>query len=59
MLFGTRDPWCARWTGTANLYLLLDIDLPWRDDGTRMFGSDEARARFFALSRAELERRGL
>ena len=59
MLFGRRDPWFARWTGTADLYLLLDIDLPWIDDGTRMFGTREARQRFFDLSRAELERRGV
>ena len=59
MLFGRRDPWFDRWAGTADLYLLLDIDLPWIDDGTRMFGTAEARRRFFDLSRAELERRGV
>ena len=59
MLFGTRDPWFDAWHGTADLYLLLDIDLPWVGDGTRMFGTPMARARFFDLSRAELERRGL
>ena len=57
MLFGTRDPWFDAWHGTADLYLLLDIDLPWIEDGTRMFGTVEARQRFFDLSRAELERR--
>lgn len=59
MLFGTRDPWFDAWTGTADLYLLFDIDLPWIDDGTRMFGSAAARQRFFDLSKAELERRGV
>lgn len=59
MLFGRRDPWFDAWQGTADLYLLFDIDLPWIDDGTRMFGSAEARQRFFELSRAELERRGV
>ena len=59
MLFGTRDPWFAAWRGTADLYLLLDIDLPWIDDGTRLFGSAAARRRFFDLSRAELDRRGV
>ena len=59
MLFGTRDPWFDAWQGTADLYLLFDIDLPWIDDGTRMFGTTEARRRFFDLSRAELERRGV
>jgi NadR type nicotinamide-nucleotide adenylyltransferase len=59
MLFGKRDPWFDTWTGTADLYLLLDIDLPWVEDGTRMFGSVEDRRRFFDLSKAELERRGV
>ena len=59
MLFGRRDPWFDRWHGTADLYLLFDIDLPWVEDGTRMFGTAAARQRFFDLSRAELERRGV
>ena len=59
MLFGRRDPWFGRWTNTADLYLLFDIDLPWVEDGTRMFGTAQARRRFFDLSRAELERRGV
>jgi len=59
MLFGRRDPWFDDWSGTADLYLLLDIDLPWVEDGTRMFGSVADRQRFFDLSRAELERRGV
>jgi NadR type nicotinamide-nucleotide adenylyltransferase len=59
MLFGRRDPWFDQWQGTADLYLLFDIDLPWVDDGTRMFGSAERRQRFFDLSRRELVRRGV
>ncbi|MBB4154633.1 NadR type nicotinamide-nucleotide adenylyltransferase [Sphingomonas jinjuensis] len=59
MLFGRRDPWFDAWTGTAELYLLFDIDLPWVEDGTRMFGSDADRRRFFELSKAELVRRKL
>ena len=59
MLFGARDPWFDAWTGTADLYLLFDIDLPWVDDGTRMFGTPALRQRFFDLSKAELERRGV
>lgn len=59
MLFGKRDPWFDSWTNTADLYLLFDVDLPWEGDGTRMFGSETARRRFFELSRAELERRGV
>lgn len=59
MLFGRRDPWFDAWKATADLYLLLDIDLPWVEDGTRMFGTRAARQKFFDLSRAELERRKL
>ena len=59
MLFGRRDPWFDQWNNVADLYLLFDIDLPWEDDGTRMFGTEADRRRFFDLSRAELERRGV
>ncbi|WP_242097257.1 AAA family ATPase [Sphingomonas sp. CROZ-RG-20F-R02-07] len=59
MLFGRRDPWFDRWDNYADLYLLFDIDLPWVEDGTRMFGAAADRRRFFELSRAELERRGV
>ncbi len=59
MLFGKRDPWFDAWTGTADFYLLFDIDLPWVADGTRLFGTPELRAQFFELSRAELSRRGV
>ena len=57
MLFGRRDPWFERWSNYADLYIMLDIDLPWVEDGTRMFGTDDARRRFFDLSLRELERR--
>ena len=53
------DPWFDAWDEPADLYLLLDMDLPWVDDGTRLFGTPEERRRFFELSRAELERRGV
>jgi NadR type nicotinamide-nucleotide adenylyltransferase len=59
MLFGTRDPWFDRFKATADFYLMFDIDLPWVPDGTRMFGTDALRTRFFELSKAELDRRGL
>lgn len=59
MLFGARDPWFDAFADTADLYLLFDIDLPWVEDGTRLFGSEAERRRFFDLSRAELARRGL
>lgn len=59
MLFGRSDPWFDNWTAYADLYLLFDIDLPWVEDGTRMFGSAAQRQRFFELSRDELDRRGV
>ena len=59
MLFHRRDRWFDQWCGYADLYLLFDIDLPWVEDGTRMFGTDSARRRFFDLSKLELERRGV
>jgi len=59
MLLGERDPWFGRWAATADLYLLLDTDLAWRDDGTRLFGADSERRRFQSLAEAELERRGV
>lgn len=59
MLFAKRDPWFDAWDNTADLYLLFDIDLPWIKDGTRMFGTEPLRRRFFELSKAELERRGV
>ena len=59
MLFDTRDPWFDAFDDTADLYLLLDIDMPWVDDGTRFFGDEARRRAFFDLSRIELERRGL
>ncbi|HVQ08679.1 MAG TPA: AAA family ATPase [Allosphingosinicella sp.] len=43
----------------ADLYLLLEPDVPWIDDGTRCFGTDEARARFAAACRAVLDRAGV
>jgi NadR type nicotinamide-nucleotide adenylyltransferase len=59
MLFNHSDPWFDAFDETADLYLLLDIDIPWVDDGTRFFGDKGRRQRFFDLSRDELERRGL
>lgn len=59
MMHGRQDPWFARFTAHADLYLLLDIDLPWVDDGLRVYGDPADRQRFFDLSKAELERRGV
>lgn len=43
----------------GDLYLLLEPDVAWRDDGTRFFGQDERRARFMALSEEMLSRAGV
>lgn len=43
----------------ADLYLLFAPDVPWIDDGTRFFGSGEARARFAALAEEMLVRAGV
>lgn len=59
MMFGMRDPWFDAFSGVADVYILPDIDLPWVDDGLRVYGEQDDRARFFALSRAELDRRHL
>ena len=59
MLFGAPDPVLEAIPATADLYLLFSPDVPWIDDGTRMFGSGPARARFHALIEAGLARRGI
>jgi nicotinamide riboside kinase len=59
MMLGHHDSWFDRYADTADLYLLLDIDLPWVDDGLRIYGQPDDRQRFFDLSRAELDRRNL
>ena len=43
----------------AEHYLLFAPDVPWMADGTRFFGTDEARARFAALAEDILERAGV
>lgn len=40
----------------AELYLLFDPDVHWVEDGTRMFGSAEARARFADVAETMLVR---
>jgi HTH-type transcriptional repressor of NAD biosynthesis genes len=59
MLFERSDPWFEGFDEVADLYLLLDIDIPWVDDGTRFFGDADRRRTFFECSRDQLERRGL
>lgn len=54
-----RDPWFDAFTGYADLYLLLDIDLPFVDDGLRVYAKAEERQRFFDLCKAELDARAV
>ena len=59
MLYGEHDPWFDAWGNVADLYLLFDIDLPWIADGIRVFETAAEQRRFFDISRAVLERRGV
>jgi HTH-type transcriptional regulator, transcriptional repressor of NAD biosynthesis genes len=59
MMLGARDPWFAAFDDVADLYLLLDVDLPWVDDGTRIYGDAATRADFFNRCRDELVARGV
>ena len=43
----------------AELYLLFEPDVPFVEDGTRFFGSDEDRTRFAALAEDMLTRAGV
>ncbi len=59
MLFGTPDPALEAIPATADLYLTLEPDVPWIDDGTRLFGSDDRRAAFGTCLAAGFARRGI
>jgi NadR type nicotinamide-nucleotide adenylyltransferase len=59
MMFGAADGYFGAFAGFADHYLLLDIDLPFVDDGLRVYAQSAERKRFFDLCRAELDRRGV
>ncbi len=59
MMFGHSDPWFAGFNGYADLYLLLHIDLPFVDDGLRVYAKTEERQHFFELCKSELDARGV
>ena len=59
MMFGRRDAWFDFIVPSADLYLLLDIDLPFVDDGLRVYGGAMDRQHFFDLSREVLDRHGV
>ena len=58
MLFGEVPPVLLAYP-TAERYLLFAPDVPWIADGTRFFGTGEARARFAALAEDMLVRAGV
>ncbi|WP_411291328.1 AAA family ATPase [Sphingorhabdus sp.] len=64
MMFGAaekykRDAYFDHFSGFADLYLLLDIDLPFVDDGLRVYAQPAERQHFFDLCISELEMRGV
>ncbi len=59
VLLGTRPDDLDRIDDPADLYLLCDIDVPFAADGIRYFPDPATRAKMFAQTRGELERRGL
>ncbi len=59
MLHGRRDPRLEAGGMPADLYLMLEGDVPWIDDGTRLFGDHVVRRRFADICRNELSRRGV
>ena len=58
MLFGEVPDVLMRYE-KAERYLLFDADVPWVADGTRFFGTAEARAKFAALAEEMLVRAGV
>lgn len=59
MLLGERLPEIDLWEEVADFYLVPALDLPWQDDGTRLFGSQLARLQFMNVAVGELEQRAL
>lgn len=59
MLFDHRIEALDAFQEVGQLYLLMDIDLPWIEDEVRMFSRIEDQRHFFSLCRAELVRRNL
>jgi NadR type nicotinamide-nucleotide adenylyltransferase len=59
VLLGHRPSDLDRIDDPADLYLLCDIDVPFVADGIRYFPDQGMRAKMFAQTRLELERRNL
>lgn len=58
MLFG-HVPGALMAYPKADLYLLFSADVPWVEDGTRLFGQTPQRARFAQLAEEVLVRAGV
>ena len=58
MLFGEVPPVLLAYP-KADLYLLFEADVPWEDDGTRMFGDPASRHRFAMIAEDMLDRAGV
>lgn len=60
LLFGRTPEWVRRLAEerTYDLYLLLDVDVPWVDDAQRFFGDPPTRRALFARFRDALAARG-
>lgn len=59
VLLGTRPADLDRIDDPAEFYLLCDIDVPFEADNIRYFPDPAARAKMFAQTKAELEKRKL
>jgi len=57
MILG-RVPEALPMTPLADLYLLTDIDVPWKDDGTRYYPDPDRRRAFMRACREVLDRAG-
>lgn len=53
------DPWFAGSLFESDLYLVMENDLPWEDDGVRIQTEQKQRDRFRAALTKELDRRRL
>jgi HTH-type transcriptional regulator, transcriptional repressor of NAD biosynthesis genes len=59
ILLGSRPADLDRIDDPADLYLLCDIEVPFEADSIRYFPDPASRAKMFAQTRAELEKRKL
>lgn len=59
LLTGQRDSLFDNYNDPCDLYLLMDVDIPWVDDGLRYFKDQAQRQDFFERCKRELDRRQL